>query len=320
MMFEALEKMRSGEHTGGKEDIMTLHIIGNGLDLAHDMESTYGHFERFAWKHAGKRGFHLGLLEEVYPGINRKTGRLELWSDLEKTLGNPDIKQAYALCTEDIEAEEDHEIRYQPAMEDAPQYMLPAMFDSFQELFDEWVNSIVIYEDEGRVLPHFEADGLFFSFNYTETLEELYHIPRERIKYIHGRRNTSDDLIVGHCNDVDGSKQLPVSPMIYEYEGYNNVARAVNERRKKVSDIIESNIKYWRLLHNVNKVVVYGHSLSEVDLPYFRVIAKHVMRDAEWCFSIYYKNILEKNKEVDKVRKFIKLLNLDEQKCQTFVM
>lgn len=70
----------------------------------------------------------------------------------------------------------------------------------------------------------------------------------------------------------------------------------------------------------MNKVVVYGHSLSEVDLPYFRVIAKYVMHDAEWFSSIYYKNTVEKNQEVAKVKKFIKLLNLDEQKCQTFVM
>ena len=59
---------------------MTLHIIGNGFDLFHGMNTLYSDFCDFAWKNAKERGYFLGMLETVYPNTNINTGRLELWS------------------------------------------------------------------------------------------------------------------------------------------------------------------------------------------------------------------------------------------------
>lgn len=297
----------------------TLHIIGNGFDLGHGIDSKYTDFKKYAWKH-DNHGYFLGLLETCYPDMNPIKEELELWCDLESALGNPDIKAAFQATTEDIEMEEEHEGRHQAEMEDAPGFFLSMMFESFHSIFEEWVNQIDINVDRIDNIPHFDSHGLFFSFNYTDTLEFLYNIPRDHINYIHGRRNSTDRLIVGHCNDVNGNEQLSADPIIYEYQAYENIAKLINEEQKKVSDIINSNSGYWNSLINVDRVVVYGHSLSNVDLPYFGKIKNSVWDNAEWYISIFYQNSEEKQKEVEKVKNFITSMGLEISRCHTFVL
>lgn len=298
----------------------TLHIIGNGFDLRHGIKSRYSDFKDYAWKHCGQRGYHLGVLEKSYPQVNAD-GELVLWSDLERALGNPDIGAIQAEATEDIEYEEGHEIRYQPQMEDAAGFLVPDVFDTFHGLFDEWVNAISLDDAEPiEHLPNFDAHGMFLSFNYTETLEYLYRVQRNQINYIHGRRNTEDELIVGHCNDVDANSQLPDDPMIYDYQAYETIASLVNEQRKNVSEIIGQNKEYWNGLSVIDKVVVYGHSLADVDMPYLREVAKSVSADVEWYFSIYYRNPEELNAETTRIKNFITEVGIDINNCHTFKM
>lgn len=296
----------------------TLHVIGNGFDLAHGIKSRYANFKEYAWKHIGFDGYQLGLMETCYPDINPATGEFELWSDLEHALGKPDIEADYNATTEDVELEEGHEIRYQPQMEDAPTFALSSMFSTFHKIFEEWVNHIDIDVEPLQSIPHFDRAGKFLSFNYTETLERMYGIPRERINYIHGRRGTSDKLIVGHCNDVEGQSALPDDPYVYMYEGYDNVAREINSQRKNVSEIIADNSKFWENLTGVDRVVLYGHSLSDIDMPYLKEVASHVDSEAEWYFSIYYSNPVERDERVLVIKQTIEELGLDMANCQTF--
>lgn len=296
---------------------MTLHIIGNGFDRHHDMPTEYSDFCKYAWSHTKDKGYYLGLLETVYPKTNISTGRLELWSNLEKALGEPDFKATFEETTEDIELEEGHEGRFQAQKEDAPEYFLRDMFDVFHKIFREWMESVEI-SDEPSVIPEFDPQGLFLSFNYTETLESLYGIPREKINYIHGRRNSKDELIVGHNNDLDGRDYLSEDPMIYEYRAYDVIADVINDERKRVSDILNYNHQYWTTLRDVNKVVVYGHSLSGVDLPYFLKIKEYIQPNAEWHFSIHFENSIQKDSELNKINNFIAEVGINKANCHTF--
>lgn len=81
---------------------------------------------------------------------------------------------------------------------------------------------------------------------------------------MHGRRKCNDKLIVGHCNNIAGDLA------IYEYQVYQGIADVVNGERKNVTDIISKNNDFWQQLFNIDKVIVYGHSLSDVDRPYFK--------------------------------------------------
>ena len=124
-------------------------------------------------------------------------------------------------------------------------------------------------------------------------MELLYQIPHHQINYIHGRRKSDDVLIVGHCNDVDSNAHLPPNPTIYEYQAYEDIARIVNEEQKQVPDILLRNQYNFKLLANVDKIVIYGHSLSEVDHPYFKEISQDVQTEAKWYFSLYYQNPID---------------------------
>lgn len=297
---------------------MTLHIVGNGFDLAHGIASSYADFKDYAWKHGDQ--YLTGLLETCYPDANPWNGELCLWSDLERALGNPDFQAAFEASTDDIQLEDGHEGRYIAQMEDAPEFSLGMMFDAFHRVFEDWVNDIDNNVDPIPNLSHFGGGDNYLSFNYTDTLEKVYGVPRNRINYIHGRRNSNDEIIVGHHAVVNANDHLGDDPMIYEYQGYDNIANEVNKQRKLTSDIIANNSEYWQSLGQVDKVMVYGHSLTDVDMDYFHEVAKHVKGVCEWHFSIYYYDPISRKKAVDHIVSVINELGLDVNRCSTFCM
>ena len=297
---------------------MTLHIVGNGFDLAHGIASSYDDFKNYAWKHGDQ--YQMGLLETCYPDVNPKNGELYLWSDLERALGNPDFQAAFEASTDDIQLEDGHEGRYIAQMEDAPEFSLGMMFDAFHRAFEDWVNDIDNNVDPIPNLSHFGGGDNYLSFNYIDTLEKVYGVPRNRINYIHGRRNSNDEIIVGHHAVVNAIDHLSDDPMVYEYQGYDNIANEVNKQRKLTSDIIANNSEYWQSLGQVDKVMVYGHSLTDVDMDYFHEVAKHVKGVCEWHFSIHYNDPISRKKAVDHIVSVINELGLDVNRCSTFCM
>ena len=297
---------------------MTLHIIGNGFDLAHGIASSYADFKDYAWKHGDQ--YLMGLLETCYPDVNPWNGELYLWSDLERALGNLYFQAAFEASTDDIQLEDGHEGRYIAQMEDAPEFLLGTMFDAFHRVFEDWVNDIDNNVDPIPHLFHFGGGDKYLSFNYTDTLEKVYGVPRNRINYIHGRRNSNDEIIVGHHAVVNANDHLSDDPIIYEYQGYENIANEVNKQRKLTSDIIANNREYWQSLGQVDKVMVYGHSLTDVDMDYFHEVAKHVKGICEWHFSIYYYDPISRKKAVEHIVSVINKLGLDVNRCSTFCM
>ena len=297
---------------------MTLHIVGNGFDLAHGIASSYADFKDYAWKHGDQ--YLMGLLETCYPDANPWNGELCLWSDLERALGNPDFQAAFEASTDDIQLEDGHEGRYIAQMEDAPEFLLGMMFDAFHRVFEDWVNDIDNNVDPIPNLSHFGGGDNYLSFNYTDTLEKVYGVPRNRINYIHGRLNSDDEIIVGHHAVVNANDHLSDDPMVYEYQGYDNIANEVNKQRKLTSDIIANNSEYWQSLGQVDKVMVYGHSLTDVDMDYFHEVAKHVKGVCEWHFSIYYYDPISRKKAVEHIVSVINELGLDVDRCSTFCM
>lgn len=297
---------------------MTLHIVGNGFDLAHGIASSYADFKDYAWKHGDQ--YLMGLLETCYPDANPWNGELYLWSDLERALGNPEFQAAFEASTDDIQLEDGHEGRYIAQMEDAPEFLLGMMFDAFHRAFEDWANDIDNNVDPIPNLFHFGGGDNYLSFNYTDTLEKVYGVPRNSINYIHGRRNSNDEIIVGHHAVVNANDHLSDDPMVYEYQGYDNIANEVNKQRKLTSDIIANNSEYWQSLGQVDKVMVYGHSLTDVDMDYFHEVAKHVKGVCEWHFSIYYYDPISRKKAVEHIVSVINELGLDVDRCSTFCM
>ena len=73
----------------------SLFIIGNGFDLAHSMETSWGDF--YKWLKTTK---HFNLINFLEANVGMKT---DLWKDFEKALGEYSINDIYDQCTEFIE-------------------------------------------------------------------------------------------------------------------------------------------------------------------------------------------------------------------------
>ena len=74
-----------------------------------------------------------------------------------------------------------------------------------KELFSDWIDTVEI--GRGKIAFGWDvicnqgrgasSDDIFISFNYTETLEEVYGIPENQVFHLHGLRKNGEELIVG---------------------------------------------------------------------------------------------------------------------------
>ena len=44
-------------------------------------------------------------------------------------------------------------------------------------------------------------------------------------------------------------------------------------------DIIQKNAAFFNSLYDIQRIIVIGHSMAEVDMPYFEEITKHINKD-----------------------------------------
>ena len=58
---------------------------------------------------------------------------------------------------------------------------------------------------------------------------------------------------------------------------------------KRCGEIIDRNLEFFKSLRELQEITVLGHSLGDVDLPYFRAILDHVVapEDLKWKFSYH---------------------------------
>ena len=179
--------------------------------------------------------------------------------------------------------------------------------------FIDWINTIDIQtvspiDDFSKLI---KPDKDFaISFNYTETLEEVYKMEPSKVLHVHGRRET--DIMQLKYMETSGfgknNEQLIVGYKAPETEStrFNgwgdkikyNLMQADDFLQKKVEDIIKSKKDYWDELENgnIDKVYSIGFSFSDVDLPYIKKICE----------------ILNKNQDPQKIVWFLSSYNYEE--------
>ncbi len=66
--------------------------------------------------------------------------------------------------------------------------------------------------------------------------------------------------------------------------------------RKKTQEVLDKNKEYFKSLYNIKNIVVIGHSLSDVDIPYFKEILNNNIdkNNLNWYFSAYSVSSLDK--------------------------
>lgn len=161
--------------------------------------------------------------------------------------------------------------------------------------------------DHGRSV-NIDRDAVYLTFNYTDTLSQYYSVPDENILFIHGKANTHvGELILGHGVAPENFKEKPAEPpsglsdedlerwMDYQSEQYDYSFElgkdAINQyfsaTFKGTDQVIKNNEAFFAKLGNIDEVYVLGHSLADVDLPYFKKLVQSVRPDAKWVVTFY---------------------------------
>ncbi|MHA4327792.1 bacteriophage abortive infection AbiH family protein [Bacillus cereus] len=268
-----------------------LFIIGNGFDLAHGIESTYEHFKNYLklkysgelseWEDAKQRGEDISensgiMFALLIEAIDMTEGGI--WSNLEKTLG--DLDYNYFLRHNDYR----NEIRLLETLE--------TRAEVFKELLYEWVHEINI----GKANPKQDfikligKGDLFFNFNYTKTLEDVYNVNADAITHLHGVAGES--VKFGHgagYRDEAGEEEQDV------HEKF----------RKDTSKIAKEHSVFWKEQFpelQIKEIYSFGFSYGDVDQVYLTKLFESLgdTSDITWFFNSFdiereeeFKDILE---------------------------
>ena len=255
---------------------MKLYVIGNGFDQEHCIESDYAYFAYYMWeKHADVMSQCEFFKDNVL---------CDLWADFEAALGSININDILPELEDEAWKNEPEELRRQSnLMVDTVSRGCDVLMKIYETFFEEWVEQIDLSGTEAWI--ELDKSALFFTFNYTETLEEVYGIPKEQILHIHNCRSSAshEPLIVGHYNML--RPQYSGEGWIATDEIDNSLKDVYERTRKPVKRLIEKNEPFFKSLRNVDEVYVYGHSLNDIDMDYFHKIKRSVLPNAKWTVS-----------------------------------
>lgn len=283
------------------DNIETLAIVGNGFDLMHGAQSQYSKFRDFL-----DRRSDLRWSLENYLDCD------DLWGDFEGALAYLDHSAMLGdidNCLQEFGA-------YKHALFDSEfvlglkRAIMPAQIicEDLPVEFKRWINTLSVDGKKRISQESMQRFDAFINFNYTNFLETLYGIPKEKILYLHGcRQDDSRELIIGHkpCDMVEDGVKKTVFPGYYGGKKLEMVNIAWQEAieylqeyevilEKNTQKVIENNADFWSRLSGLKCIVVVGHSLSEVDYPYFEKIIKSCVEADKitWCISWFNDNDL----------------------------
>lgn len=252
-----------------------LYIIGNGFDLWHGLPTGYGKFYEYAKD-------KLDDAERYFdPGdIGRP------WSDFESSLGTYDWRELFDEWNFTDPTSESFKVSETYGLEDELTERADELHRSIEEYFCEWVDQIDVNAAPKQMA--FDAQARFISFNYTSTLQTVYEIDESRILHIHGRSDWGD-VIFGHGVEIIEEPELDENgdsnrSMFTDSE--NAAKYPLHAFQKQTGDIIQNHRAYFDSLCDVTRVEVLGHSLADVDLPYFKEVANQ-NTDSEWIVYCY---------------------------------
>lgn len=267
----------------------TLYILGNGFDIYHGLKTRYTDFHQFVSDNYPE----LETTLENY--FNFQVDDNYLWKSFESDLCEFNYKSFFDEINHVDVLVESFERSDCFGLEDDIAQQGEELVKDMRDAFLSWIESVEYPEKvmlESKLI-RFQPSSLFINFNYTDTLEELYQIPNDDILYLHNNANDySGELIFGHAAKKE---KVPKEDELDE-EGNSNRTMFTDAEdaarfpfyafQKNTDDIINVNIHYFENLGEIDKVVVLGHSLGEVDWPYFRKIESYG-HHLTWQISYY---------------------------------
>ncbi len=255
----------------------TLFILGNGFDLYHGALSKYKHF--FCWLNLNGYEDFATQLQHLFPCLENKADIL--WCNFEDALGNYDVNKIYGYMYQKPDYAKggiEWAVEANKAVD-----RVRNICTKIRPLMKKWANNINI-EHLGQKIELPEGSW-YLTFNYTEILERVYGIPHEHICHIHGSISDEEEIITGHNYIM--LKTASKSKSDEEEDAKMKINKIIGKLEKDKEGQIEKNETFFLSLHDIEHVVVMGHSLADIDLYYFGKVLSSVSNDTIWHFSLH---------------------------------
>ena len=325
---------------------MRLWIIGNGFDLYHGLKTSYLDYKAYVCQHRTCKSKNREIPPKFLPRevcrncctdqfkkrdcpvqkfntLPRTELKENLWRDLEEA------------CSVDLDALLDH----LDGLDRNADIMLLHRDLDFAEVFTgddfrDWLRDVErsLGGPENRKLEGLGPHDLFLTFNYTTTLQKVYGILDERIKYVHGSvedaaqiieeakrkekerigvdaiikvgrlihsclafgsPDLSDEAIRSTVDRCAKSKHLSAE---YAEEICHNLTRQVELLKKDVQSRVKPIKDFVEKKCDpsaLDEIVVAGHSLGRIDRPYFDYLTDY-FRCVKWRFLFHTKEDIVK--------------------------
>ena len=236
-------------------DNNTLYVIGNGFDLKHNIPSRYSDFAFFVKNNNS----------ELFQKIEKCLLNLSpdgLWSNFEEALGTPNYVELIKDLEHNSEIKKDNPIGIDKS--------------ELNIAFRDWIILLKCYIRHfmKTKIFAFSKNSCFLTFNYSNTLEEVYDIGKSEICHIHeyvdSKDKDTEETFAGYIfgygeNHVDDINKAIDALEISDYE----IGRLKDEMT-----FYKKNYQTKRLIQFISNksfsdIIVLGHSLSIIDEVYF---------------------------------------------------
>lgn len=295
-----------------------LVITGNGFDLAHDCKTSYKDFKEYIEDSYSDLAYYLECCSPA-----------NLWTDFENKLGELDVSELYSNILDGINIfgnDEDEHNYHQKA--DEINIVETLLIDGLKNALNDWVLTIDVNKEKKVCLEKILKEADIVTFNYTKTIESIYerdviHLhgkAQKRTKWDH--HDISDpvsNLVVGHGNanassDLDSVKTTPSYEIVVEEAESNGHRDVLKELYKNTSKQMMKLQPIFSNAGKYTKVFIIGHSLSQIDAPYFTELSTKLDKTAQIIVSYYDDSDLFSKKQVIPIlfpNNKNKLINID---------
>lgn len=281
-----------------------LFIIGNGFDLAHGLATSYENFRNYLCDtyivaceeeysvpivpsvSMGPHGEDICNMEDVVKFlvylISSAESDVDKWCDLERSLGLLDYDEFFDMLTVELDKDGDIDNWKRSCNNEALAFNIFTVVSKIRELFEEWVVDIDIksVQKKMRFYDLIQGEDIFLSFNYTETLEDVYGIDGSRVCHIHGERK--ENILFGHGNMKNYTEEY----MRANIGSENALSELDDFLKKDTKQALREHGYFFKGIDNsVKEVYSMGFSFAEVDLIYIKEICRKLPADAVWYLN-----------------------------------
>ncbi len=318
-----------------KEKAKKLFIIGNGFDVAHNLNSQYKHFRSWLFK---TYVINLEKIDNSYnkniPNYSTNYRGLEKyskeqfscffipildecndfdidWTQFEESLANINRGEKLDFVEKCYNKEGDYDPFGTEENFDVESQKLLDCSNVLSGLFSEWARTLNDDLVNGKISQlnfikeKFSNECLFLNFNYTDTIEILYQI--KNVFHIHGQSSASfGNVIFGHGSS-SLNKNILLSDELEYYNANDNIKNVFYSLKKDCEKIITKNKDFFEKLSDVEEIYIFGKKVGGSDAPYFKEIFKKTAKASRLYVYIYNKD------EKDEIFKNIKSAGFNKE-------